>query len=69
MMKKIINFFKNDFNHKEFWIEMLIFLSYFTFIAIILLVSKTWGFGKELLLFYAGGFFVSAIINLFKQIK
>lgn len=56
-------------NWKEFITSMLIFLAFFTILAIIMLVTGTWGFGIELILFYGAGLIISGVINTVKYLK
>lgn len=49
---------------KEFKIGMVVYLAYFTIVAIILLLSETWVFDMIILYYYIGGFIVSIIFNL-----
>lgn len=49
---------------REFKIGMIVYLSFFTLIAIGMLVTKTWGFDMVLVYFYGGGFIISTIFNL-----
>ena len=68
-MKKIKEFF-NNIDWKDFKIGMVVYLIYFSVLWLYMCFSDTWDwFGKETFLFYLGGFFISGIINLIKQIK
>jgi hypothetical protein len=49
---------------KEFKIGMIVFLGFFTLIAIGMLVTKTWEFDMVLVYFFGGGFIVSIFFNL-----
>jgi len=65
-MKKLFNklFDKLNVDPKEFLTGMLIFLAFFTILAIVFLATGTWGFGYELILFYGGGMIISVFFNL-----
>lgn len=65
-MKRFLQNLKNNFNvdWKEFWIGMLVYLSFWTLLAIAFLVTKTWQFDIVLVYYYVGGFLVSVIFNL-----
>lgn len=49
---------------REFKIGIIVYLCFFTLIAVAFVLSDMWGFGIELILFYVGGFFVSIVFNL-----
>lgn len=69
-MKKILKYYKENIDKKELLISMVIFLFYFTIIAVIMVIKDTWPiFGKEMIIFYSGGLILSFIINIAKQIK
>jgi len=65
-MKKLINFLFDKLNvdPKEFTTGMLVYLAFFTVLAIIFVATGTWGFGIELILFYGGGLIASIFFNL-----
>jgi uncharacterized membrane protein len=65
-IKQLIQNFKDNLNvdWKEFTIGMIVFLVFFTAIAIGMLVSDTWKFDMVLVYFYGGGFVISAFFNL-----
>ena len=68
-MKKLKQFF-NEIDWKDLVINMLVFLGFFTLIAIGMLVTGTWSiFSKPMYLFYGIGIIISFIINLLKQFK
>jgi hypothetical protein len=68
-MKRLFEYLNTKINIKDFLISMLIFLSYFTLIAIIMLITGVWVFDMVLVYFYAGGLIISGIINIVKSIK
>jgi len=65
-MKKLLNkiFDKLNVDPKEFLTGMLVFLAYFTIIAIVMIITGYWKFDIVLLYFYGGGVIVSAFFNL-----
>lgn len=68
-MKKLIQNFKTRFNYKDFFISMIIFFAFYTFIAAIMLISGKWKFDNILLIFYGCGLIISGVINFLKFFK
>ena len=57
-------FDKLNVDIKQFFTGMLVYLAYFTAIAIAMLVSGTWEFDIVLALFYGTGLIISIVFNL-----
>jgi hypothetical protein len=57
-------FAKIGVDFKEYATGMIIFLVYFTIIAIVLIAAGTWVFDKIILYYYVVGFFISSVFNM-----